>query len=46
MVCSCCDGGLLGHIHDSDIGEPSQHQLYSLQANDVVALVESIHRTL
>jgi hypothetical protein len=45
MVCSCSDGGFLGHIHDSDIGEPSQ-QLSSLQANDVVALVESIHRTL
>jgi hypothetical protein len=37
MVCSCSDGGFLGHIHDSDIGEPSQ-QLCSLQANDVVAL--------
>jgi hypothetical protein len=35
----------MGHIHDSDIGEPSQ-QLYSLQANNVVALVESIDRTL
>jgi hypothetical protein len=43
MVCSCCDGGFLGHIHDRDIGEPSQ-QLCSLQVNNVVALVESIHR--
>jgi hypothetical protein len=25
MMCSCSDGGFLGHIHDRDIGEPSQH---------------------
>jgi hypothetical protein len=45
MVCSCSDGGFLGHIHDSDIGEPSQ-QLCSLQAYNVVALVAFFNRTL
>jgi hypothetical protein len=39
----------LGHIHDSDIGEPSQQLctcIAAFRANNVVALVESIHRTL
>jgi hypothetical protein len=26
MVCSCSDGGFLGHIHDGNIGEPSGEQ--------------------
>jgi hypothetical protein len=38
--------GFLGHIHDSDIGDPPSSWHCSLQENNLVSLVESIHRTL